>query len=258
MEADKKIQVLRRQVEEANAGVPADFGKWRERTAAALRVALGKDHPVAIQFTDIRYGLSMWTSSTPDSAWAEAQADGVREAIALLEAAIYEIELDGGSTTESPSSAVKGPVGDAVFVVHGHADGTKQTVARAILQLTGREPTILHEQADGGRTIIEKLEDHAQTVGFAVVLLTPDDVGGPASTDQLNPRARQNVVLEAGYFIGLLGRSRVVLLHEEGVELPSDLQGVLYIALDGAHSWRYTLGRELQHAGIDADLNRLT
>lgn len=90
------------------------------------------------------------------------------------------------------------------FVVHGHDEAAREAVAR-FLEKLGVEAVILHEQASGGRTIIEKLE-HYGDVDFAVVLLTGDDVGAAkAASDQLQPRARQNVVLELGYFVGKLG-----------------------------------------------------
>jgi predicted nucleotide-binding protein len=98
----------------------------------------------------------------------------------------------------------------------------KESVARFLEKLDLR-PIILHEQPNKGRTVIEKFEAHSD-VGFAVVLLTPDDVGGLASSpDKLSRRARQNVILELGYFIGKLGRAKVCALYKEGVEIPSDI-----------------------------------
>ncbi len=141
-----------------------------------------------------------------------------------------------------------------IFVVHGRDEATKQSVARFLEQLELR-PIILHEQADKGRTIIEKFEDHSD-VGFAVVLLTPDDQGGLRGSGDLTPRARQNVILELGYFVGKLGRERVCALKVDGVEEPSDFQGVLYVPFDGTSTWRLTLAGELKAAGIDVDMNR--
>jgi predicted nucleotide-binding protein len=103
---------------------------------------------------------------------------------------------------------------------------------------------IPHEQADSGRTIIEKFEEHASDAGFAIVLPTADDLGKAKDATRLNPRARQNVVLEFGYFMAKLGRGRVVALHEAGVELPSDATGVLYKSLagTGTQSWHANSG----------------
>jgi hypothetical protein len=87
-----------------------------------------------------------------------------------------------------------------VFVVHGHDNGAKETVAR-FLEKLGLKPVILHEQPNQGRTIIEKFEDHADA-DYAVVLFTPDDMGHPVGKpNESKPRARQNVLLELGFFM---------------------------------------------------------
>ena len=116
-------------------------------------------------------------------------------------------------------------------------------------------PIILHEQRNLGDTIIEKLE-RTSPVAFSVVLLTPDDKACP-NTDisTLKPRARQNVVFELGFFIGILGRKKVCALYTEGVELPSDFQGVVYIPFDSSGAWRLSLAKELKASGLDIDLN---
>jgi predicted nucleotide-binding protein len=159
----------------------------------------------------------------------------------------------------APNSAASEPRrvadrGTGVFIVHGSNNEAKETVARFLerLQLT---VTILHEQPDKGRTIIEKFEDNA-SVGYAVVLLTADDVGARRTTpNDLQPRARQNVLLELGYFLGTLGRTHVCALREEGVEIPSDLSGVLYVPFDAAGAWKLRLATEIKAAGINVDLN---
>ena len=145
-----------------------------------------------------------------------------------------------------------------VFVVHGHDELTKQSVARFIEKL-GLEAVILHERANLGKTVIEKLEMNTD-VGYAVILLTPDDIGhtkaAHLSGHPLNDRARQNVVFEHGFFIGKYGRDRVCALYK-GVEIPSDLQGVLYVSLDDAGNWRFQLAKEMKAAGMPVDMNRV-
>ncbi len=146
--------------------------------------------------------------------------------------------------------------GRQVFLVHGHDGELKERVARMLERLNFRV-TILHEQADGGKTIIEKLLAHAENVGFAVVLATADDLGFSRreQPSDAKPRARQNVILELGIFVAKLGRDRVFLLREDGVEIPSDFAGVLYTPYDG--SWPAKLVQELQHAGYEVDANLL-
>jgi len=144
----------------------------------------------------------------------------------------------------------------AIFVVHGRNDELKETVARFLAQLD-LKPIILHEQPSAGRTVIEKFEAHSDA-RFAVVLLTPDDLGRLATdaTGELQPRARQNVIFEWGFFVAKLGRRNVCALYAEGVELPSDLNGVVYVELDRKGAWKMLLARELKAGGIDVDLNR--
>jgi predicted nucleotide-binding protein len=113
------------------------------------------------------------------------------------------------------------------------------------------EVVILHEKASKGRTLIEKFEAHSDVAfAFAVVLLTPDDLGMLASgrRKKLAPRARQNVILELGYFVGKLTRERVCALCVNGVERPSDYDGVVYVPLDDGGGWRFELAKELKAA----------
>ncbi len=115
---------------------------------------------------------------------------------------------------------------------------------------------MLREQANEGRTIVEKFEAYSD-VGFAVVLLTDDDLGGAKTVAPSNysARARQNVIFELGFFNGRLGRKRVCALYRPGVEIPSDYAGVLYIALDDAGAWKLQLAKELRAAGFSVDMN---
>jgi predicted nucleotide-binding protein len=149
------------------------------------------------------------------------------------------------------------PVGNKVFVVHGHDESAKHQIAR-FLENLDLDPIILGEKSGQGRVLIEKLEQESGiNVGYAVVLLTPDDEGKSRHQDELKPRARQNVILELGYFIGKLGRSRVCPLTVADVEIPSDYHGVEYIPLDTAGGWKLRLANELEAAGYSIDRSKL-
>lgn len=152
------------------------------------------------------------------------------------------------------------PLTNKVFVVHGHDDAMKQAVARTLSTLK-LDPIILHEQPSKGKTIIEKISDYAD-VSFVVVLLSGDDIGyskteGPEAAKS---RARQNVILELGFFLGILGRAAVIALHQPipGFEIPTDYSGVIFIPYDQYESWKFTLVKELQAFGFNVDANDLT
>lgn len=142
-----------------------------------------------------------------------------------------------------------------VFVVHGHDEGAKQTVAR-FLEQCGFVAVILHEQADGGRTIIEKIEQYADVV-FAIVLYTPCDIGREKNEKRGTPRSRQNVVFEHGYLIAKLGRERVCALVKQGVQTPGDIAGVVYKPMDSAGAWKTEILREMKSAGVVVDASKL-
>lgn len=142
-----------------------------------------------------------------------------------------------------------------VFIVHGHDESAKQTVAH-FLEKCGFEAIILHEQVDGGRTIIEKIECYTDVV-FAIILYTPCDIGRAKEERKGRARARQNVVFEHGYLIGKLGRNRVCALVKDGVETPGDISGVVYKDMDSAGAWKTGILKEMKDVGIQIDANKL-
>ena len=170
--------------------------------------------------------------------------DILEEAQNLLSTAVLEPKK------EQPISSNK------IFIVHGR-DHNLLTQVENVLMKLGLDPIVLQEQANNGKTIIEKIEE-CTDVGFGIVLYTPCDEGRLKSEDgELKPRARQNVVLEHGYLMGKLGRERVCCLVSDDVEFPSDIQGVVYTSAKNVGQWKYDLAKELKAAGFDIDMNKL-
>jgi|ERR1039457_2306639 predicted nucleotide-binding protein len=115
-----------------------------------------------------------------------------------------------------------------VFIVHGHASAATLEL-KDFLTALGLEAVVLVQEDDFGKAIIEKFECYASSCEFAFVVLTPDDRQAQELPQVDRWRARQNVILEMGWFMGKLGRARVALLHNGEVELPSDILGIIYI-----------------------------
>ena len=178
--------------------------------------------------------------------------------IEMLRSCIDQLTPDVAPADRHKSSnldkSMATPPNKKVFIVHGHNGEAKETVARFTEKL-GLESIILHEVSDRGRTIIKKFSEEAQDVGYAIVLMTPDDEGRAVGTTALKSRARQNVVFELGFFIGKLGSEKVAAMMKGDVEKPSDLHGVLYISLD-KDDWRRRLAKELRDAGMDGDWSK--
>ena len=249
-----------------------EFKRWHRNALVTLRNTFEDNSSHLKEFNDIsftpkrRRGTVSKLSSdlegtdfTPSLDPVDAYVKGLNSAEALLKSMIEEIEDFGEDDDQKQFPAsIQGndrPRTNEVFVIHGRDEGARELVARFLERLE-LKPVILHEQPNEGRTIIEKFEDHDH-VGFALALLTPDDIGSlQGDKNNLKPRARQNVIFEFGYFIGKLGRERVCALVKGDVEKPSDYDGVLYIPLDAEDGWKQKLFQELDAAGYELDADR--
>lgn len=135
---------------------------------------------------------------------------------------------------------------NTVFVVHGLNDQAQNEVV-AFLGSVGLRGIVLHEQPNMGRHLLTKFIEEAELVTFAIVLMTDDDMGSRKGGTAA-PRARQNVILELGYFLSHLGQSRVCALITPGLETPSDFDGIVYIKMSNDGGWKGELKRELAAA----------
>lgn len=231
------------------------FEAWHTKAERFLIRKYGKDSLEHKKFIDTRFApvVFNWNASEEetyqtDIAWC---CDGLKTCQAVFKTYLEDIADEIPSATNAPSISKQINMG-RIFIVHGHDGELKQSVAR-IIEKQGIEAIILSEQANKGRTIIEKFEDYSD-VGGAICLFTADDYGRAKADKTDNTRARQNVVLETGYFMGKLGRDHVVLLADKGIEMPSDLSGVVYT---DTMSWQFDLLKELNAMGYKVDLNKL-
>jgi len=265
-EIDAGIRKLRRRIEDLN-GLEQDkvrFDDARVKNVESniketIREIFGTNSP---EFRENEYH-DIWsggrnlgdTEYTIQSKFSK----GIPQSITILEGLIARLEekradIAHESSESIPTSHMTILNNQRVFVVHGHDEEAKLSVARFLEQLK-LESVILSERPNEGRTIIEKFEHHSD-VSYAVVILTPDDMGYEyEAPNNPRPRARQNVILELGYFIGRLGRSHVCALHKGSVEIPTDYHGVLYVPLDAGEGWKLKLAKEMKEVGLEVDLN---
>lgn len=145
-----------------------------------------------------------------------------------------------------------------VFIVHGR-DKTALLEIEGILSRVGLEPVVLNRNVNGGLTLMEKFEKYSD-VKYAVVLLTPDDIGAlyedaPLESLGYKFRARQNVIFELGFFYGKLGRSNVCCILKSTVEKPSDIDGIAYLSYQNSvEEIEYAVLRELKDAKMEFQL----
>ena len=255
------IELLRKQIvageQVLNNGADEDeYSTWEMLTRNYLQKAFGRGSSNISSVTDVgKYGAFPMDAS--NSWWSNHRRTSLRTQLSKLTGLIQLLETEAELQSDHVvAAAVTPPTGHRIFLVHGHDQGALHETARFLEQLD-QEVIVLREQPNNGRTVIEKFEDYAD-VGFAIVLLTPDDRGGTAdlSFAKQRQRARQNVIFEFGYFIGRLGRNRVCALYRSDVEIPSDYAGVLYQKFDEQGAWRLQVAKELKAAGFEIDMNK--
>ena len=268
------IKLLSKQAERAESllvfGPSSDeLSAWELVTENLLAKAFGQNSPNIKEIISIgRYGS--FPANANEAWWLRHRVKSLNSKLARLNGLIEILGTEADLLKSQARPAVQiqttqqfFPIESEthvqasrrVFLVHGHDESLLHEVARYLEKLR-LEPIILHEQPNEGRTIIEKFVEYAD-VDHAIILLTPDDIGGivNAPINEQRPRARQNVILELGYFLGKLQRNRVTALYVDGVEIPSDYSGVVFVEVDNKKSWQIKLARELNAAGLDIDMN---
>jgi predicted nucleotide-binding protein len=234
-----------------------DDQAWQTVTRDILTRAFGSESPNVSAVMDV----GAYSFAETEHEQEERRAENLQTRLTILDGLIEllhstaNLEKTGYTTTTVHPDATSSSYGNRVFLVHGHSEAAIHETARW-LERFGLDVVILREQPNAGRTIIEKFVEFSN-VAFAIILLTGDDRGGPIDLPCENQklRARQNVILELGFFLGKLGRKRVCVLYQEGVEIPSDYAGVLFVPIDNTGAWRLTLARELKAAELSIDLN---
>ncbi|HUS11867.1 MAG TPA: TIR domain-containing protein [Pyrinomonadaceae bacterium] len=181
---------------------------------------------------------------------------GTSHVLAALEVSYNSMTLQSYLLTfEKGQKLMEPEARNNVFIVHGHDDAAKQEMAR-FLEHIGCMPIILEEQVDAGiTTIFQKFTEHANRARYAIVLLSLDDMAEDRSGLRA-ARARQNVIMELGFFIAKLGPSRVCLAKKGSVEIPTDISGILYLNLDDG-GWKLSLAKKLKLAGLSIDSSNL-
>lgn len=226
-----------------------EFRAWHTKAKRFLYYKYGETSFEYNDFVKRGFSLSAYTDRTPQSSFVDACTRGLKATKIIFKSYLIELAEDASFTKEEKMAQMDF---SKIFIVHGHDNALKQEVARLIEQQDDIEAIILSEQRNQGKTIIEKIEESSD-VAAAICLFTGDDLGRAKEDKTDCLRARQNVVFEAGYFMGKLGRDRIIFIRDGEIELLSDLQGVVY---EGSKNWQYKMLQELKEMGYKIDLNK--
>ncbi len=237
-----------------------DFITWKTKVQRFLIKKYGSDSREFKEFDSTHFEPLIYFDDMGEANSIEVCADGLKATKATFIVYLDEIKNEedtcniqkvSNPSIGSKKISQKNKDFSKVFIVHGHDGEMRESVAH-LMDKQGIVPIVLSDEANKGATIIEKIENNSD-VGAAICIFTPDDVGKAKSDKDNHDRARQNVVLETGYFMGKLGRDRIIIFSTKDLELPSDLQGIVYMD----SNWRLEMLKELSAMGYDVDLNKL-
>jgi predicted nucleotide-binding protein len=253
----EKIDKIQRLKSIGHAG--EEFTRWQNSTETLVEYLFGPRSKQLSRFVGIHY-WSQFAIVEPEYDDEDSSTgiflEGLSTARATLQAMIDEIQTFWPDDAPPVSQDETPPASNKIFLVHGRDTAAKESVARFLEHLK-LQPVILSEKPNGGKTLIEKFEREANNVGYAVILFTPDDIGGLQSANEQQARARQNVIFELGFFAGRLGRERVCILTAPDVEIPSDIFGLGYVPFNiSSTDWKIGLVTELKNAGFTIDANK--
>jgi len=231
---------------------------FKKRAIMIIKKIFGETSDYVKNISDVRFSPSITYSGMDNTTYVSTYNSGRKKVLTIISVMIEDLQLT--ARFEKTSKGMEEvELSNKIFIVHGHNEAMKQSAAR-FLEKFKFEAIILHEQANQGKTIIEKFAIHSDA-SFAIVLLSADDLGFSKDAEAKNAklRARQNVIFELGYFLGKLGRERVVVLHEsaDNFEFPSDYQGVVYIPFDSFEYWKLAVLKEMKTVGYIVDANGL-
>ena len=251
------IQIIKSLIDDLNELPHRDSNRldaFLKRADMIIRKVFGDSSKYLKDLNEI--GFSPVCGGLFDECWTSGKSSMLN----LLNTMVEDLDLSGDLMKTGEASKVGGKLSNQIFVVHGHNEAMKHDVARTLEKLE-LNPIILDEKPNAGRTIIEKFTEYSN-VSFAVVLFSPDDVGyAKGHQTDAKTRARQNVILELGFFIGKLGREKIFVLYqdqeEQDFEMPSDYSGVLYTPYNMSGRWNLKLVDELKNCGYDVDANKL-
>lgn len=238
-----------------------DFSNWNDYNSEYLKHAFNKEYNEYKKRYDdagtFPFAIIGGGTSSPTEELKKFK-DKVNSKLDNLKKLRAKTDLLKSTTQEKVVVSEKSIVLDKsqVFIVHGHDDEAKTKTARFIEKL-GLKSIILHEQASGSKTVIEKIEAYSN-VGFGIILYTACDIGAKAEeSPKYKSRARQNVVFEHGFLIGKIGRENVCALVKGDIETPNDISGVVYVKMDEDEAWHLKIAKELRNSGYEIDMNKL-
>jgi predicted nucleotide-binding protein len=231
------------------------FKSWRNDSIRFLQKVFGEESNEAATFENIKFSITYLSFDFFRFSWKEnilkekeIFEKGLKNAIFYLKSyesdILHDVDIEERGRKDSDKAINKTSHKKNIFIVHGHNDSIKDKVANFISKL-GIEPIILNKQTNRGQTLLEKFEEYSD-IKTAIIIFTNEDMGNYNDGSEYEKRAGQNMIFEAGYFLGKLGKKNTIVIAEQGVMLPSVLEGYTYFKMDREDKWKTDIAKKLK------------
>jgi predicted nucleotide-binding protein len=197
-----------------------EFKLWRDRVSNIIGAALNSDDERRFhQAVPIRIDWSWASSNKPaqDRAQYDEDLDNCETA---LKSIIEKYERFGFE--DKPAAGIQ-PTAPKAFIAHG-GDSAALRKLHSFLEALGVEPLVVEIEPSEGRLTETQVDEHMKQADCAIILATYGHVKD-VKTGKKHPRL--NVVDELGRCRKVFPH-RTILLLEKGVDLPSNVSGIVY------------------------------
>jgi len=133
-------------------------------------------------------------------------------------------EFDQKENTSITSKASLIPNSKNIFIIHGHDKTNTLILYNMLKEEFNLNPIKIVNKPGQSQSIIDKFEKNASACSFAFALFTKDDEVNKSNDKYF--QARPNVIFEAGWFTGRIGKNRLVILLQNGTKIHSDFEGI--------------------------------
>ena len=180
----------------------------------------------------------------------------INELINPEPSSLESTSLESSQPPETPLPPVK----NKLFVIHGLDEKMNAPMIEFLISL-GLEPILMRDKENSAKPIAVKFTQY-NDIDFALAILSGDDFvyrkenGKPQSS---HLKADQGVVFELGFWLGKLGRDRVIAFYydQKNFRCPTEFFDLRYVPFDKNGGWHWELVERLNQCNFKIDPKKL-
>lgn len=232
-QAPPSVKSIVEKLEEANSNVRKAIIDGKLNKGCQVRwvtLVINALQPIYGEKASFLATLAQWRKQMSESALTPEVFISRLEQVEHLAKSFNASAPAGSLIATSRASLV--PATKNVFIIHGHDELNRLRLSELLKDDFNLTPEVLLQRPGQSATTIDKFEQYAERCSYAIALFTGDD-HVTAKKQEEYFQARPNVIFETGWFVGRLGKKRVLILLQDGVKIYSDFEGVNRIQFSG-------------------------